>query len=80
MYSPPGESGVNQRSARYPALNENPNLLDDVLHPDNLKLAWKQVRSNKGASGADNITIEKFPAINRIEWKDIQHAIETSNY
>ena len=80
IYSPTGETGVNQRSARYPALNENQNLLGDILHPENLKLAWKQVRSNKGASGVDNITIEKFPAINRIEWKDIQHAIETGNY
>jgi len=71
---------VNQRSARYPALDEKHNLLDDILHPDNLKLAWKQVRSNKGAPGVDNITIEKFPAINRHEWKTIQCAIEAGNY
>ena len=80
MYSPPGEMGVNQRPDQYPALNENPTLLDKILHPENLKLAWKQVKANKGAPGIDNVTIDKFPAINRADWKDFQSLIEAGNY
>ena len=35
-------------------------LLEEVLSPDNLKKAWKRVRSNKGAPGIDGLTIDKF--------------------
>ncbi len=31
--------------------------------------AWAKVRSNKGASGVDNISIEKFPKWGRPKWK-----------
>ncbi len=31
--------------------------------------AWAKVRSNKGAPGVDNISIEKFPKWGRPKWK-----------
>lgn len=80
MYSLPRESGVNQRMEQTPALNENHSLLERILDPVNLKLAWKQVKANKGAPGIDKVTIEKFPQINRIEWSSIQRQMETGNY
>src|SRR5271166_3618069 len=37
-------------------------LVDKVYSRENLKLAWERVRANRGASGADRITIEDFEA------------------
>lgn len=79
MYSPIGESGVDQRSRRYPALSEKQTLLSRILQPENLRTSWKRVRANKGAPGVDKVTVEKFPAKNREEWETIQTAIEAGN-
>jgi group II intron reverse transcriptase/maturase len=37
-------------------------LVDKVYARKNLHLAWERVRANRGASGADRITIEEFEA------------------
>jgi RNA-directed DNA polymerase len=71
---------VNQRSVQYPALNETHDLLSNVLQPENLKRAWRQVRANKGAAGVDNVTVENFPLINRKQWQNFQLQIEIGNY
>jgi RNA-directed DNA polymerase len=36
-------------------------LLEHILSPDNIREAWKQVRSNKGSPGIDGITVDEFP-------------------
>ena len=37
-------------------------LVDKVYSRKNLKLAWERVRANRGASGADKVTIGDFEA------------------
>jgi retron-type reverse transcriptase len=37
-------------------------LVDKVYSRKNLIFAWERVRANRGASGTDGITIEKFQA------------------
>jgi RNA-directed DNA polymerase len=37
-------------------------LVDKVYSRENLKLAWERVRANRGASGADRVTIGDFEA------------------
>jgi hypothetical protein len=37
-------------------------LVDKVYSRKNMKLAWERVRANRGASGADGITIGAFEA------------------
>ena len=36
-------------------------LLERILARENMELAWKRVRANKGAPGVDGITIDQFP-------------------
>jgi len=47
-----------QRTGKEPALLNN--LLEKVLSPENIQIAWMKVRSNKGAPGIDKMTIEEF--------------------
>jgi hypothetical protein len=39
--------------------------------------AWEKVRSNKGAPGADGISIEKFPKWVRPQWNQIKRQLPT---
>ncbi len=50
-------------------------LLERIFSPENIKLAWKQVRANKGASGIDNITVEEFPLTFRECWPEIRSTL-----
>ena len=35
-------------------------LLEEILSRDNMRLAYKKVKANRGASGIDGITIEEI--------------------
>lgn len=37
-------------------------LFDEVLLPQTLNAAWKQIRANQGTPGVGGIAIEQFPA------------------
>ncbi|WP_411679762.1 hypothetical protein [Clostridium thailandense] len=41
-------------------LNKVHSLIDKVYNPTNLKMAWEQVKKNRGAGGIDNETIMSF--------------------
>jgi len=55
-------------------------LLERILDPVNLRLAWKRVRSNKGAPGVDNVTIVEFPEWLRPRRTKIRQALEEGQY
>jgi RNA-directed DNA polymerase len=56
------------------------NLLDQVLSTDNLNSAWVRVRANKGASGIDGMTIDKFLAYFQAEGKGLVEEIRQGRY
>ena len=55
-------------------------LLERIVSTENVGMAWKQVRSNKGASGIDNITVEEFPLTFRECWSEIRSTILEGTY
>ena len=68
----------DQRPDENPALNAN--LLEQVLSSPNIRLAWKQVRQNKGSAGEDRITLEAFPDWVRPQWSALKASIRKGIY
>ena len=58
----------------------NQDLLQAVLNSDNLRSAWKRVKSNKGAPGIDGVSIEDFPAYLRKHWPALRAQITQGRY
>ena len=54
--------------------------MDLILSSENMNAAWKHVKSNKGASGVDNTTIEDFPDYLRNKWSKIKQALLLGYY
>ena len=60
--------------------NPNVNLLEWILSRENMLLAWKRVKANKGAPGIDGITIEEFPDYLREYWERIREELFAGSY
>jgi RNA-directed DNA polymerase len=55
-------------------------LLERILATENMELAWKRVRANKGAPGIDGVTIDDFPDRFRPLWVYIRASLATGTY
>ena len=47
-------------------------LMNQILSRENMKMAYKKVKANKGAGGIDGISIED---VNKENWLDIKTKI-----
>jgi RNA-directed DNA polymerase len=55
-------------------------LLEQIVTRDNLMRAWKRVKANQGAAGADEITVPDFPAWARQHWPGIKSQLRDGRY
>jgi RNA-directed DNA polymerase len=55
-------------------------LLERILATENMELAWKRVKANKGAPGVDGATIDTFPDRFRPLWGDIRASLAAGTY
>lgn len=55
-------------------------LLEEILSRDNMKLALKRVKANKGAGGVDGIDIKKIDAYLIENWAEIRDRIRRQKY
>ena len=55
-------------------------LLDEILSNDNMNLAFKSVKANKGTYGVDEVTLDDLSDYIKNNWKDIKSKIEERKY
>jgi len=55
-------------------------LLDEILSKDNMNLAFKSVKANKGTYGVDEVTLDDLSDYIKENWKDIKSKIEDRKY
>jgi RNA-directed DNA polymerase len=55
-------------------------MMEQILAPENVRRAWRRVKSNAGAPGIDGMTVEAFPAFCREHWHRIRSALMVGTY
>ena len=55
-------------------------LMERVVEPANMQLAWRKVRANRGAPGPDGITLEEFATTFPKEWPEIRQQLLEGTY
>ena len=55
-------------------------LLDAALTRQNLQMAWRKVKANKGAAGVDGLDIEQTARVLQTGWPDIRQALLAGRY
>ncbi len=81
MQNPPRDPDRDVRARRSdtkPTLRED--LLGAVVDPENMRLAWLQVKANQGAAGVDDMTIKQFPQFAQAHWPAIRQALLDGHY
>ena len=55
-------------------------LMEKILCPDNMMLAYKKVKANKGASGIDGIEVDEVKDYLKENWQGIKERIQKRKY
>ena len=55
-------------------------LLERIVARENMLLAWKRVKANKGAAGMDGMSVDGFAAYAREHWSAIREALLAGTY
>ena len=55
-------------------------LLDRILSRDNMNLAYKRVKANKGAGGIDEVEVDELYSYIKENWKSIEEQIRQRTY
>ena len=67
-----------ERGTESPAGSER--LREVICERENLKEAWKRVKSNKGGPGIDGMTVDELPGYLKEHWPGIREQLLTGAY
>ena len=59
---------------------ESQQLLEQIVAPENMRRAWKQVKRNKGAPGVDGRTIDETASLLRNHYEEIKERLSNGTY
>ena len=60
--------------------NPQDELLEQILCSENMQRAWARVKANKGAAGADGMSISQASEFIRRNWEAIRSTLENGRY
>ncbi len=72
-----GECARKQRKERRQVVSQ---LMEQILCRDNMMLAYKKVKANKGASGIDGIEVDEVKDYLKENWRDIKEQVQKRKY
>ncbi len=72
------EPSVVERETESPASTER--LMEEVLEAENLRLALKRVKGNKGSPGIDGMTVERLPGYLKEHWATHREQLLSGRY
>lgn len=55
-------------------------VMQEVLQPENLETALRQVQANKGAPGVDGMNVKQLPGHLRLHWARIKQQLQEGTY
>lgn len=79
----PGEDALSASVCPRAGGNSNPEaqeLLEQIVAPENMRRAWKQVKRNKGAPGVDGRTIDETASLLRNHYEEIKERLLNGTY
>ena len=62
------------------ALNSNHPLMERVVDRANMEQAWRNVKANRGAPGADGVTLEHFAETFASQWSSVRQQLLEGTY
>lgn len=75
-----GQGAPNVAARREPSRPEESELIDAVVERENMKRALRRVQANKGAPGADGMTVDELLPYLRREWPRIKEELLNGTY
>lgn len=54
--------------------------MEAILDAQNVSLAWKQVKANRGAAGVDGVSVHDFPELFREHWPKLRDELVSGTY
>jgi RNA-directed DNA polymerase len=55
-------------------------LVDKAIRPETLKIAWEKVERNKGSSGIDGVSVERFAAGAELYLAELHESLKSGRY